>query len=102
MGWSWLLVVLGGLFALGGAWLFLTQSKLVRARMALPVMARSAVVTDRRSETALHLNTGITTYFFTLEFGTATTPSSATRVEGHIPSRSPRASPAWHTRVARR
>ena len=68
LGWSPLVIAAGGLLSVGGAWLGLAHAKLLRARLALPIMSRAAVVTDRRSETERRFNTGITTYFFTLEF----------------------------------
>lgn len=45
-----------------GAW------RLQRGRLALPMLKRPVVVTDRRSETELRFNTGITTYYFRFEF----------------------------------
>jgi hypothetical protein len=68
LGWSVLWTVLGVLFVAGGGWLAVAHAGLLKKRLALPMMARAAVVTDRRSETELRFNTGITTYFFTLEF----------------------------------
>jgi hypothetical protein len=55
------------ILVLGAAWLVRMKTFQSR-RLAMPMMKRAAVVTDRRSETQLRFNTGITTYFFTLEF----------------------------------
>lgn len=63
-----LLGALGLLLVLWGTWRAITNRKKQAERLELPLMKRPAVVTDRRSETELRFNTGITTYFFTLEF----------------------------------
>ena len=68
LGWGALVVALGGVLAVGGIWVAVTHGAKLAKRVGLPIMKRAAVVTDRRSETELRFNTGITTYFFMLEF----------------------------------
>jgi len=68
LGWGDVAIVVGiAIEAIGATWLVRMKS-LQSRRLAMPMMKRAAVVTDRRSETELRFNTGITTYFFTLEF----------------------------------
>jgi hypothetical protein len=60
--------VLGAALVLVGGWRFVGNAGKKRARLAMPMMKRAAIVTDRRSETELRFNTGVTTYFFKFEF----------------------------------
>ncbi|MFT7664569.1 MAG: hypothetical protein ACI87A_002802 [Planctomycetota bacterium] len=65
---SYLLISIGVL-ALGyGLFNSIRNKGLLASRQKMPLMRRPSVVTDRRSETEMKFNTGITTYYFTLEF----------------------------------
>jgi hypothetical protein len=68
LAWGFALLALGALALVLGTWLAAVHTRHLARRLALPLMKRAAVVTDRRSETELRFNTGITTYFFLLEF----------------------------------
>lgn len=61
-------ILLGAALFLVGAWRALKQKKFRSQFAARPLLKRSAVVADRRSETRMLFTEGITTYFFELEF----------------------------------
>ncbi len=65
---GYILLILGALLLAFGGWQSIVNIRLQHARKALPLMKRAVVVGDRRSETELRFNTGVTTYFFTFEF----------------------------------
>ena len=65
---SYLLITIGTLMLGYGAYKSVSNKSRMSARLKMPLMKRPCVVTDRRSETEMKFNTGITTYYFTLEF----------------------------------
>lgn len=67
-GWSTAGVGFGVLIIAVGGYRLFTSKRLMAERLKMPMMKRPCVVTDRRSETEMQFTTGITTYFFTLEF----------------------------------
>ncbi len=69
MNWPTAVIVLGGIAMALGLFQFLKNKGLQSERLKMPLMKRPCVVTDRRSETEMQFTTGITTYFFSLEFG---------------------------------
>ena len=50
------------------AWLFVQGSSAMKSAVALPLLKRAALITDRRSDTKIQGWGGATTYYFAIEF----------------------------------